>query len=151
VGLAFADGRERLGRHLARHFAGCALVRAAAPRAVATALERYFAGELEALAGLARDARGSPFQLNVWRILGELGAGRTLSYTEMARRVGRPRAVRAVGAANGANPLAIVIPCHRVLGSDGSLRGYGGGLERKRWLLEHEACVLGRRMTREAR
>ena len=82
--------------------------------------------------------RGTDFQRRVWDGLMAIGYGRTESYAELARRIGRPRAVRAVGAANGANPLSIVVPCHRVIGADGSLTGYGGGLEAKRWLLAHE-------------
>jgi len=87
---------------------------------------------------LALRAHGTDFQRQVWQGLAAIGYGRTESYGELARRIGRPRAVRAVGAANGANPLAIVLPCHRVIGADGSLTGYGGGLEAKRWLLAHE-------------
>jgi len=84
---------------------------------------------------------GTRFQQAVWRALGRIPFGARVSYAEIARRIGRPSAVRAVGAANGANPIAIVIPCHRVVGSDGSLTGYGGGLPLKRWLLDHEAGV----------
>ena len=85
------------------------------------------------------DTGGTPFQRKVWSALRDIGVGRTASYSEVAKAVGSPSAVRAVGAANGANPIPIVIPCHRVIGADGSLCGYGGGLERKRWLLRHEA------------
>ncbi|HET6632423.1 MAG TPA: methylated-DNA--[protein]-cysteine S-methyltransferase [Rhodanobacteraceae bacterium] len=81
---------------------------------------------------------GTPFQLAVWAALRDIPCGQTTSYGEIARRIGRPRAVRAVGAANGANPLAIIVPCHRVIGADGSLTGYGGGLPAKQWLLAHE-------------
>jgi O-6-methylguanine DNA methyltransferase len=99
---------------------------------------------LEYLAGkrrefeLALDLRGTEFQLAVWNALCAIPYGETISYAEQARRVGRPRAPRAVGAANGANPIAIIVPCHRVIGSSGSLTGYGGGLDRKTWLLDHE-------------
>ena len=81
---------------------------------------------------------GTPFQLAVWRALGAVPYGATVTYADVAGRIGRPRAVRAVGAANGRNPLSIVVPCHRVIGTDGDLTGYGWGVERKRWLLDHE-------------
>jgi methylated-DNA-[protein]-cysteine S-methyltransferase len=97
----------------------------------------WFAGERQDF-DLALHPRGTPFQLAVWQALRTIGYARTASYAELARRIGRPRAVRAVGAANGANPLSIVVPCHRVIGSNGSLTGYGGGLEAKQWLLAHE-------------
>jgi methylated-DNA-[protein]-cysteine S-methyltransferase len=100
-------------------------------------LEAYFAGSLEEF-DLELSPRGTDFQLLVWRELLTIGYGETMSYSELARLIGRPRAVRAVGAANGANPLPIVIPCHRVIGASGSLVGYGGGLEVKRWLLDLE-------------
>lgn len=100
-------------------------------------LAAYFAGGLREF-DLRLAPRGTDFQLRVWRALGEIPFGETLSYGQLARRIGRPQAVRAVGAANGANPLPIVIPCHRVVGSDGRLVGYGGGLEVKRALLDLE-------------
>ena len=85
---------------------------------------------------------GTPFQKRVWEALRTVPAGKTASYAELAVRVGSPAAVRAVGAANGANPVAIVVPCHRIIGSNGTLTGYGGGLERKTWLLRHEGGRL---------
>jgi methylated-DNA-[protein]-cysteine S-methyltransferase len=102
----------------------------------------YLAGDLGAIDAIVVDPGGTPFQRAVWAELRRIPAGRTRSYAEMARTIGAPTAVRAVGAANGANPIAIVIPCHRVVASDGGLGGYGGGLARKRWLLEHERAVL---------
>jgi len=102
-------------------------------------LRAYFAGELTDF-DLPMTARGSEFQRRVWAALCDIPYGETISYGELARRVGNPKASRAVGLANGRNPIAIIIPCHRVIGSDGSLTGYGGGLERKMWLLEHEAA-----------
>jgi methylated-DNA-[protein]-cysteine S-methyltransferase len=101
-------------------------------------LEAYFAGELTDF-DLEVDLQGTPFQRRVWAALREIPYGETVSYGELARHVGQPGAARAVGLANNRNPLAIVVPCHRVIGADGSLTGYGGGLERKAWLLEHEA------------
>ena len=99
----------------------------------------YFRGDLAALDAIAVETGGTAFQRDVWQALRDIRPGKTLSYAELARRIGRPRAVRAVGLANGANPVAIVVPCHRVIGADGTLTGYGGGLWRKRWLLDHEA------------
>jgi methylated-DNA-[protein]-cysteine S-methyltransferase len=102
------------------------------------ALDAYFEGELAAINELATATNGTPFQRAVWAALRRIPTGRTLSYGALARKIGRPAAVRAVGLANGANPIAIVVPCHRVIGANASLTGYGGGLERKRWLLAHE-------------
>jgi methylated-DNA-[protein]-cysteine S-methyltransferase len=102
-------------------------------------LDAYFAGELETF-DLALAPEGTPLQLDVWRLLAKIPYGETTSYGELARRLGRPDAARAVGAANGGNPIPIVIPCHRVVGANGSLTGFGGGLEAKRWLLRHEAA-----------
>jgi methylated-DNA-[protein]-cysteine S-methyltransferase len=111
----------------------------AGTRAAIDQLGQYFAGERTQF-DLPLAPRGTAFQLRVWRALREIEYGATISYGELARRVGSPAAVRAVGAANGRNPLSLVVPCHRVVGSDGSLTGYAGGLERKRWLLEHEVA-----------
>ena len=100
-------------------------------------LGAYFAGaRTEFTVPLAMS--GPPFQARVWAELRRIGYGETISYLELARRVGDPRAVRAVGGANGRNPIPVIVPCHRVIGADGSLTGFGGGIERKRWLLQHE-------------
>ena len=107
------------------------------------AFERYFAGAADALATLPVDPQGSDFQCRVWGVLREIPPGATTSYGEIARKVGSPAAARAVGDANRRNPIAIAIPCHRVIGSDGRLVGYAGGLPRKRWLLAHEAACAG--------
>jgi len=101
-------------------------------------LDAYFRGDLSAIEALEVDAQGTPFQHKVWKVLREIAAGRTTSYQDLAKKIGAAKAVRAVAACNARNPIAIVVPCHRVIGSDGSLTGYGGGLPRKRWLLEHE-------------
>jgi methylated-DNA-[protein]-cysteine S-methyltransferase len=103
-------------------------------------LEQYFAGERVEF-DLPLDMRGTDFQRNVWEALLTIPYGETRSYGEIAKQIGRPDRARAVGAANGSNPVSIIVPCHRVIGSDGSLTGYGGGLPRKRWLLDHEAGV----------
>jgi methylated-DNA-[protein]-cysteine S-methyltransferase len=112
-------------------------------RPVARALERYFAGELREFE-LELAPEGTPFQRRVWGELRRIPYGETIAYSELARRLGDPRAVRAVGRANGANPIPIVVPCHRVIGADGTLTGYAGGLERKRALLALEAKHCGR-------
>ena len=101
-------------------------------------LQAYFEGELRDFE-LPMAAKGTPFQQRVWRALCDIPYGETISYGELARRIGQPTASRAVGLANGQNPLSIVVPCHRVIGANGSVTGYGGGLPRKRWLLAHES------------
>ncbi len=113
----------------------------AGDHAVAAQLREYFAGTRRTFE-LELAPRGTPFQLEVWKALCEIPYGDTITYAELARRIGRPAAVRAVGAANGANPIPIVVPCHRVIGSNGTLTGYGGGIERKQFLLALE----GRRL-----
>jgi methylated-DNA-[protein]-cysteine S-methyltransferase len=109
------------------------------PSAAARALEAYFDGDFAAIAGLPMAAGGTEFQREVWAALCAIPVGTTTSYGALAAKLGRPKAVRAVGLANGANPISIFVPCHRVIGADASLTGYGGGLERKRWLLAHES------------
>ena len=106
--------------------------------AVLAELAAYFAGDLTAFT-VPVAPRGTPFQVKAWAALAGIPHGETISYGEQARRLGVPNASRAVGAANGRNPVSIVVPCHRVIGGDGSLTGYGGGVERKKWLLDFEA------------
>jgi methylated-DNA-[protein]-cysteine S-methyltransferase len=147
--VADADGRlraagwteehTRMERHLQGHAgSGWELRQASNPAGLTEAFRAYFAGDLQALDGVATFAEGTDFQRAVWAALREIPCGETRSYIEIARRIGQPAAVRAVGLANGANPINIVVPCHRVIGADGSLTGYGGGVRRKRWLLAHE-------------
>ena len=119
------------------------LLRGKATESVRSALESYFAGDLGALDALACDAPGTPFQRAVWAALRAIPAGTTESYGELAARIGAPKAFRAVGLANNRNPIGVVVPCHRVIGADGSLTGYAGGLPRKQWLLAHEARHAG--------
>ena len=142
--LDWEDHEERMRRGLARIYGRQAvqLARGAAPAATRRALQRYFAGKLQAIDEIPVQTGGTPFQSNVWRALRRIPAGTTLSYGRLAIRLKCPLAVRAVGFANGSNPASIVIPCHRLIGADGSLTGYGGGLERKRWLLEHEGIEV---------
>jgi len=130
---------ELLGRYCGK--AGYSLTKARDPGGFGTALRAYFKGELAAIDRLTTDTGGTEFQRTIWRELRRIPCGKTISYAELARRIGKPAAIRAAGLANGANPVSIVIPCHRVIGSDGSLTGYGGGLHRKRWLLAHENAI----------
>ncbi len=111
------------------------------PSGLTDALRRYFAGDLQAIDALPVQTAGTPFQREVWSALRTIPCGTTISYGKLAQQIGRPRAVRAVGLANGSNPIPIVVPCHRVIGANGKLTGYGGGLDRKRWLLDHEKCA----------
>ena len=111
------------------------------PGGLTSAMRRYFKGDLAVLDRLPVAAEGTPFQKSVWKALRKIKRGQTISYAELARRIGKPRAVRAAGLANGQNPISIVVPCHRVIGSNGTLTGYGGGLPRKKWLLEHEGAL----------
>jgi methylated-DNA-[protein]-cysteine S-methyltransferase len=141
--LLHFGNREGAVRHaLQRWYPGDAIEHRRDPGGAATALAKYFSGQLEALESVEIELNGTPFQQQVWAALRTVRAGRTASYTDIARQIGLPSAVRAVGAANGANPIAIVVPCHRIIGSNGTLTGYGGGLKRKEWLLRHERCRL---------
>ena len=139
--LDFLDYDDRLHRLLRTHYGDYTLVAAERRGPYRDALEAYFAGDLAAIDAIRVETGGTPFQREVWRALRDIPAGRTLSYGALARQIGRPAAMRAVGLANGANPVGIVVPCHRVIGANGSLTGYGGGLPRKQWLLEHERRV----------
>jgi methylated-DNA-[protein]-cysteine S-methyltransferase len=105
--------------------------------------DAYFAGKTDAFETIAWEGAGTEFQKQVWETLCAIPVGETWTYAKLAAHIGRPTAVRAVGLANGSNPVALVVPCHRVIGSNGSLTGYGGGLHRKRWLLEHEGAIFG--------
>jgi methylated-DNA-[protein]-cysteine S-methyltransferase len=138
--LSFAEQWPRRHAQLEKRFGQVEFCDAADPAGVITCLGKYFAGDLGALDAIAVDTGGTPFQQRVWRELRKIPAGHTVSYGHIATAIGAPAAVRAVGAANGSNPVGIVLPCHRVIGSNGQLTGYGGGLERKRWLLAHESA-----------
>lgn len=140
------DYEPKMRAWIARHYPRAALVEGRSPEPVRGALLAYFDGDASALDGLDWAASGTPFQLKVWETLCTIPAGETLSYAGLAERIGRPSAVRAVGLANGANPISLVVPCHRVIGADGSLTGYGGGLPRKRWLLAHEGASFKERI-----
>jgi len=142
--LEFADREERMRRLMARHHPGAILVEGGMPAPARTAITAYFAGDVAALDGLATRTGGTDFQHRVWQALRAIPAGATLSYGELAGRLGQPRAVRAVGGANRLNPIGIAVPCHRVIASSGGLGGYAGGVERKAWLLDHEKRASGR-------
>jgi methylated-DNA-[protein]-cysteine S-methyltransferase len=136
----FTDGHARMERLLRRHAEDRAfsLESVSNPGGLTTALDRYFSGDLAAIEGLPVAPAGTAFQRAVWRGLRDVPCGETWSYARLARHIGHPTAMRAVGLANGANPIAIVVPCHRVVGSNGTLTGYASGIERKGWLLAHE-------------
>ena len=143
--LDFCDYEARMLRLLRRH---CddepRLVAGRAPETVRRAVEAYFAGEVRALDGVMVKTGGTAFQKAIWAALRAIPAGETRSYGQLAAAIGAPRAVRAAGLANGQNPVAVIVPCHRVIGSNGTLTGYAGGLERKRWLLAHEGAAVMR-------
>ncbi len=140
-GLGWADLEDRLHRDLRLcHKVEASFDAAKDPGGLTTALAAYFAGDLSAIDDLQVNTGGTSFQREVWSALRGIPYGTTLSYGELAHRIDRPSAVRAVGHANGANPISIVIPCHRLVGAGGALTGYGGGLSRKRWLLAHEGA-----------
>lgn len=145
-GVDLAGDRDLLLERMRRRFGTITAVTESDLAGVSDRLDAYFSGELAALAKIPIDPVGTAFQRTVWAVLMEIPIGQTISYAEEARRIGRPSATRAVAMANGANPIAIVIPCHRVIAADGSLGGYGGGLHRKEWLLRHEGAwpVAGR-------
>jgi methylated-DNA-[protein]-cysteine S-methyltransferase len=141
--LDWADCEDRTNRLLRLHYGEAPRVKAhSAASAARRAIEAYFSGDIAAIEGLAVKTGGTEFQRQVWSALRKIPAGATASYGDVAARIARQKAVRAVGMANNANPIAIVVPCHRVIGADGSLSGFGGGLERKLWLLRHEGALL---------
>lgn len=144
--LDWEDFQARMLRLLRLHYGErrVELVAGRTPDVVREPLTAYLGSDLRALDRIPVETGGTPFQREIWAALRRIPVGRTLSYGELAEQVGKPRAVRAVGLANGANPIGIVVPCHRVVGSDGRLTGYAGGLPRKRWLLEHEGVRFER-------
>ena len=140
--LDWDDHEDRLNRLLRLHYATNFTVSDARhPSPARRALDAYFDGNLTAIDKLAVETAGTPFQRAVWAALRQIPVGTTTTYGALANMIDRPKAVRAVGAANGANPVGIVVPCHRVIGANASLTGYGGGLHRKHWLLRHEGAL----------
>jgi methylated-DNA-[protein]-cysteine S-methyltransferase len=144
--LDWEDHAARMRRGLDRIYRSTGGVRldesVAAAWPVRDRLKGFFSGDLDAIDGIEVESAGTPFQRKVWATLRKIPAGRTWTYAQLAARAGRPEAIRAAGAANGLNPISVVVPCHRVIGSDGSLTGSGGGLARKEWLLAHEGAVF---------
>lgn len=141
--LDWEDYEHRMADLMRQQYGRADLVEGTAPAAIRQALANYFTGDLGALAAVSCRFGGTEFQRDVWTALRDIAPGTTTSYSRLAARIARPKAVRAVGHANGANPISVVVPCHRVIGVSGALTGYGGGLERKRWLLAHEGVVVG--------
>ena len=141
LALTFADDEEAMEARLRAHSGPMDVRRAEAPEWLVLPLNAYFQGDLDALDILKVAPRGTEFQLKVWSELRRLRPGTTATYGEIAERIGRSGASRAVGQANGANPVAIVIPCHRVIAANSGLGGYSSGLHRKRWLLTHEGVL----------
>lgn len=141
--IDWQDYEARMQLLMRRQYKGMAvsLRDAAQPSPARRILEAYFAGDLSGIDSIQVALGGTDFQRQVWLGLRGIPAGKVLSYGDFAQRLGRPSASRAVGLANGANPISVVLPCHRVIGSNASLTGYGGGLQRKRWLLEHENAI----------
>ena len=136
--IDWTDHEPRMHRFLRLHCGSVSLEAVPDIEGLTSALHRYFAGDLKVIDTLPVRTAGTPFQREVWRALREIPCGSTVSYARLAQQIGRPAAIRAVGLANGSNPIGVVVPCHRVIGANGSLTGYGGGIERKRWLLAHE-------------
>jgi methylated-DNA-[protein]-cysteine S-methyltransferase len=138
--VEWTDHADRMHHSLRLQYGkdGYELTRARDPGGVSSAVRAYFDGDLAAIDRLKVATGGTEFQKTVWKALRRIACGETISYALLAQRIGRPTAVRAVGHANGDNPISVVVPCHRVIGTNGSLTGYGGGIERKRWLLAHE-------------
>jgi methylated-DNA-[protein]-cysteine S-methyltransferase len=143
--LDFPGFEARMERLLRPRYRAWALRERKASGDAARRLQAYFAGELGAIDDVQVSTGGTEFQAAAWRALRHIAPGTTASYSQQAQRIGRPRAVRAVGAANGRNPVAIILPCHRVVGAAGALTGYAGGLAAKEWLLAHERAFAGRR------
>jgi len=137
----WAGYEARMRRLLDRHYGPVEPKSRPAPKRLQDVLRAYFGGDLESLDLIRCATGGTPFQRAVWGALRDIPVGTTITYGALAQRIGRPAAVRAVGLANGANPIGLVVPCHRVIGADGSLTGYAGGIERKRWLLRHEGVT----------
>ena len=137
----FGGEGDRIEGSLRKRFGGVQLTSDNPGSDAAMAVRRYFDGDLDALADISVDQAGTPFQSRVWQALRAIPAGETRSYGEIAASIDAPKAFRAVGMANNRNTIALIVPCHRVIGADGSLTGYAGGLETKEWLLTHEGAL----------
>jgi methylated-DNA-[protein]-cysteine S-methyltransferase len=140
--LEFSDADGRVEREMKARFGHADLQPADNPFGFSALIRDYYSGHLKAIDAIPTDGGGTEFQRRVWAELRRIPLGVTISYGELAKRLGDKNLMRAVGLANGRNPISIVVPCHRVIGADGSLTGYGGGIKRKEWLLKHEGALL---------
>lgn len=142
--VEWEEHSDRMEQLLAQHYRreGFQRVSASDPGGLSQKLRDYFAGDLGIIDTLATETAGTPFQREVWKALRAIPCGQVMHYGQLATLLGRAGAARAVGAANGSNPVSIVVPCHRVIGSNGTLTGYAGGVQRKEWLLRHEGYFL---------
>jgi len=140
--LDFAGYESRMMPLLEKRFGSIRLVETLNPQGFSDCLRSYLTGNLQSLDDIPVNTGGTPFQQQVWSALRTIPPGTVITYADLAQRVGKPTAYRAVGMANGQNPVAIALPCHRVIGANAKLTGYAGGLERKRWLLKHEGVTL---------
>ncbi|HEX4020395.1 MAG TPA: methylated-DNA--[protein]-cysteine S-methyltransferase [Acidobacteriaceae bacterium] len=149
--IDWADHETRMRRFLQLHYGEqqFTLKPARNPHGLTHEIGKYFAGEFTTLDALPVKTEGTPFQRQVWSALRSIPCGATVSYAKLAAQIGRPAAVRAVGMANGSNPVGVVVPCHRVIGANGSLTGYGGGIWRKSWLLKHESSAAEKNLQQE--
>jgi len=146
--LDWEEHEPRMKELLRLQYGAVALEEARSPKELRSALTAYFKGDLDRLRSIRWRVAGTPFQQKVWNALPKIPAGTTMSYGALAAKLNAPKAMRAVGHANGSNPISVVVPCHRLIGANGALVKYGGGLERKRWLLEHEGVALKAASTR---
>lgn len=142
IGLEFDDQPDRYMKDIRRRFPDHAMREKVNPGGFSDRVRAYYKGDLQAIDGLPARGDGTPFQERVWAELRRIKVGTTISYGELAMRLGDRNAMRAVGLANGRNPISVVVPCHRVIGADGTLTGYGGGVPRKNWLLNHEGVPI---------
>ena len=138
----FEDAAGRVVRQMKARFGDVELQSTSNPFGITETIKNYFAGDIHAFDNLLTDGGGTEFERRVWAELKRIPVGTTVSYGNIARKLGDLKHSRAVGTANGKNPIAIVVPCHRVIGADGSMIGYGGGIKRKEWLLRHEGALL---------
>ena len=142
--VEWEEHSDRMEELLAIHYRaqGYERIRATNPGGLSDKLAAYFEGDLSIIDTLPTATAGTPFQREVWQALRAIPCGQVMHYGQLAEQLGRAGAARAVGAANGSNPVSIVVPCHRVIGRNGTLTGYAGGVQRKEWLLRHEGCLL---------
>lgn len=140
--LDFADCEVRMLGLLQKRYPACELVEMIDPLGFSTKIRAYLSGDFKSLDNIPVNGGGTEFQQQVWQMLQTIPIGTTISYGDLATKIGKPTAARAVGMANSLNPVAIVVPCHRVIGAKAKLTGYAGGIDRKQWLLQHEGIKL---------